>query len=304
MQLLQRLPAIASWRIAGRRARTLAGVLSLLPLLAHGQLTPPVKKLNNVVAGSYFLFSDYAARKTQLLYPPASLTGPVAAGSIQHVYFMYADDGGGPTFTNLAIALGQTPNATFSPATSFYANQDTVFRRGTYIIPFGRRATWFVFDLDQPFNYDPTQTLIVTVSWAASNGYSFLTAGDPVGAPATVGKKLYSGTPNAPTGDPTSVVWQHFGFTLGPLGVASDVPTVSTGEVFPNPATDHVTVTIADAATPATITLSDVLGRAVRTTVHQSGAADRLDLRGLAPGPYALTVEQAGRRTTRRLVVR
>ncbi len=72
--------------------------------------------------------------------------------------------------------------------------------------------------------------------------------------------------------------------------------------LYPNPATETVTLTGAEAG--ATVTLFDGLGRAVSTS-HLAPGTSHLNLRGLAPGLYVVEVAAPGRAPNRqRLVVR
>ncbi len=273
------------------------------------QVVPPIVKATLGNGISYFLFSSDACRKTQLLYPPATLVGPRVAGPIRRLYFRYSDNGSGPTFTNLVLTLGQTPNTAFVPTTSFYPNQDTVFNHATHTIPYGRLGEWFSFDLDRAFTYDPAQTLIVGVTWTTGTGVGFGTSGEDT-SPGTrgFGKKLYSATPTATTGDATSVLWQHFGFAQGLVGLPETVAAAAGLRLWPNPATDELTVT-ADptAGAPVQLTVRDVVGRTVRhyaSTAAELRTGRVLRLHGVPAGIYTLTVEQAAWQQTQRLIVR
>jgi hypothetical protein len=72
----------------------------------------------------------------------------------------------------------------------------------------------------------------------------------------------------------------------------------------PNPARTAATVQLpAMAGAAATLTLTDALGRTLRTHTAPSGTRMKLDLRGLAPGLYTVQVAAGGVRGTQRLVV-
>nr|WP_262895782.1 T9SS type A sorting domain-containing protein [Hymenobacter ruricola] len=75
--------------------------------------------------------------------------------------------------------------------------------------------------------------------------------------------------------------------------------------LFPNPARTAATVQLpaVPGAATATLVLLDALGRQVRTQTAASNARVDLDLRGLAPGLYALRVTAGAETATRRLVV-
>jgi hypothetical protein len=71
----------------------------------------------------------------------------------------------------------------------------------------------------------------------------------------------------------------------------------------PNPARTAATVQLPAAAGPSTFVLIDALGRTLRTHAATSGARVELDLRGLAPGLYAVQVQAGGTTGTQRLLV-
>jgi hypothetical protein len=72
--------------------------------------------------------------------------------------------------------------------------------------------------------------------------------------------------------------------------------------LFPNPAHHAATVLLPAGLGPAQLALRNALGQLVRT-LAMPGQSATLDLRGLAPGVYALQLAAGGHRVTRRLVV-
>ena len=84
----------------------------------------------------------------------------------------------------------------------------------------------------------------------------------------------------------------------------SNAPGTEVFRVFPNPAQARATVQLPAGPFPATLTLLDALGRAVRTQTVDAGASSAtLDLAGLAPGLYAVRVQAGAATATQRLVV-
>jgi hypothetical protein len=86
--------------------------------------------------------------------------------------------------------------------------------------------------------------------------------------------------------------------------------TLTTGNLafalFPNPAQSATTVQLpaVRGGATATLTLTDALGRILRTaTLPAASLRHELDLRGLSPGLYAVQVRVGGTRGTQRLVV-
>ena len=89
--------------------------------------------------------------------------------------------------------------------------------------------------------------------------------------------------------------------------LATHAPAVAGLLLYPNPAHASLAVQAApSAATHATLTLTDALGRRVRTheiSLPASGLRYELSLTGVPPGLYALRVRVGGADTTRRVVV-
>ncbi|MDO7844954.1 T9SS type A sorting domain-containing protein [Hymenobacter sp. M29] len=87
-----------------------------------------------------------------------------------------------------------------------------------------------------------------------------------------------------------------------PTGVAPGAgPAVAFG-LFPNPAHGRATVQLPPGAGPATLTVLDALGRALRTQTA-TGSKAELDLIGLVPGLHAVRVATGGGTATQKLVV-
>ncbi len=108
---------------------------------------------------------------------------------------------------------------------------------------------------------------------------------------------------NAPVATNTAVTT-----VLNPTGLAPDASTL-TGSVWPNPAATVLHVVVARPAGAAVVlTLTDALGRTVRTATLSASvgatAETTLDVRGLAPGLYVVRAEAGGRRWSQRVVVR
>lgn len=78
-------------------------------------------------------------------------------------------------------------------------------------------------------------------------------------------------------------------------GIAEQRPAGAA--LFPNPATNDLTVTLADAAPIRSLTIADAQGRVVRMLPTTAQAVAHLDVAGLAPGVYTLRIN--GDRTAR-----
>ncbi len=284
----------------------LVALLALLtaPELAVGQTMPQIAKVNATRSNSTFLLGYYpTASKTQSLYLPSDLAG-ATAGNITRLYFMYGSTGiaTGTTLSNLQMKLGQTTSPGFAGTTFFPdASFATVLDTASYTIAPGTSGNWFSIALKNPFAYDPTQTLILQITFTGSTTVTFGTYGS-----TNNGKKMYADTPTATTGSLSSGTWQHFGFDLGaPMGTRADATAPVLG-CFPNPANHVLTVVLPDAAMPATLTLTNALGRTVRQQLAPAAslrAGTSVRMSDLPAGPYLLTVQQGGRQQTRRVSV-
>jgi len=91
---------------------------------------------------------------------------------------------------------------------------------------------------------------------------------------------------------------------LGPsvLATAAEPASVA-GQLYPNPAHGMATVRVPVSPGPATLTLLDALGRAVRAQSAPTGTDVPFDLVGLAPGVYALRVQAGAAVATQKLVI-
>jgi hypothetical protein len=148
-----------------------------------------------------------------------------------------------------------------------------------------------------------------SVQWAQQAGG---TGSDTADALVLVGGTLYVAGQVAPPATFGSL-------TLAPaasssavyLATLAAVPLANVGpaaaqpgfEVFPNPARTVATVRVPGGTGAATLTLTDALGRMVRTQSAITGKDYRYDLGGLAPGVYALRVQAGAAVATQKLVV-
>ena len=74
-------------------------------------------------------------------------------------------------------------------------------------------------------------------------------------------------------------------------------------DIAPNPTRSAFVVASHTAAVKAALTLRDVLGRTIRSFNLNPYGRTRLDLRGLAPGVYMVTLQGSGQPLTRKLVI-
>ena len=95
-------------------------------------------------------------------------------------------------------------------------------------------------------------------------------------------------------------------FTIGALVSASDLLSVVRFSLSPNPATESVRIDFGSALrSDATIMIRDAAGRLVRTLEIKEGTSSQsVQLRNMASGMYAVTVQQAEGIATRKLMIR
>jgi hypothetical protein len=289
----------------------LSAIMVALPLLASAQLMPQVYKSSGGNTTSTFALgnSDYA-RKTQLLYDPQSITN-ATAGEMRRVYFMYsqADQTLGVTLDSLTLRVGQTADQSITSNT-FYTGLARVAYKSSITIPPGVTGDWFAIDLDSTFTYDPSQSLIVEITFArsfkpgttvTSNFGTY--GGNLIGS---IRKKLCDPNPYATVSTVSSTTWQHFGFDVTPTGLSNEAASAAL-QVFPSPAHERLTVRWPEAASsPANVTLADLLGRTVRQATVPAAALQAghsLSVIGLPSGTYVLTVTQNNRRLVRQITV-
>src|SRR4030095_8583562 len=106
--------------------------------------------------------------KVQWLIGPGEYNQPTnaPAGNITK-YYIYMSTAGSGTYSNLTIKMGQASITSF---TGEYMGQlDTVYFRSSVSLSSSTNA-WLLFTLDRPFNYNPTQSLIIQVSQCGFTG--------------------------------------------------------------------------------------------------------------------------------------
>lgn len=123
--------------------------------------------------GSTFLIGSSSARRIQQLYTPSRFpTAP--SGNITKVAFKRSTTTAGTNWNGLRFRMGQNA-LTAHNGTNFVPAGDltTVMTiAGTTSVPAGAANDWIEFTLDNPFPYNPTQTLVLETEWLGA-GTSF-----------------------------------------------------------------------------------------------------------------------------------
>ncbi|MFC5271455.1 T9SS type A sorting domain-containing protein [Adhaeribacter terreus] len=175
------------------------------------------------------LFNSANAYKTQFLYLPTDFGTAPIPGTITRIYFRNSVANASGTFTNLKVLMGQTA-ATVFPGTGsldFYTGLTQVVNSPSKTITGNATVGgWFYIDLDTPFNYDNTRTLIVEVQFLSFNtGIEVYTTSS---GPVPGHKKLITANAAATSGTQDTNGWPNFGIDITPYPACSGTPNAGT----------------------------------------------------------------------------
>ena len=160
-------------------------------------------------------------------------------------------------------------------------------------------------------NYDALVVRLLDTGTTASVQWAQQAGGvgsDEADALVLVGATVYvagGATPPATFGSLTLANSATFLATLAavPLANVGSAATRLSFDIFPNPARAVATVRVPAGSDAATLTLTDAVGRAIRSCHAAAGADYAFDLTSLAPGVYALRMETSAAAATRKLVI-
>lgn len=142
-------------------------------------LLPDYYNYNITGSANSFPFNISAGKDVQLLYLPGDFNQPSSApaGKIKSLFFRINDNYPlGPwKYSNFTIKMGQSGITDFTSGNFYSGSMDTVFYRDTVTLA-GIPGSWLAITLDQPFTYDPTQSLIVDVGQCGITGGSGFSA--------------------------------------------------------------------------------------------------------------------------------
>ncbi|MCX7834051.1 MAG: T9SS type A sorting domain-containing protein [Ignavibacteria bacterium] len=197
--------------------------------------------------------------------------GPVPSGQqITKVYFFMAANAT-RTFTDLVILMAQSTITTLTSGQFYSGPYDTVYHKASVTLT-SYNNKWMGIELDKPFAYDTSKSLILFVGQCASTGTSM-----------TVRNKSYTGirrvwsvggcpfTPYS-SGDAAVV---GFGIDVSPItggiGKISQIPEqYDLQQNYPNPfnPSTKINFSIPDAGF-VSLKITDILGREVVTLVEE-----------------------------------
>ncbi|HRG59524.1 MAG TPA: T9SS type A sorting domain-containing protein [Bacteroidia bacterium] len=246
-----------------------------------------------------FGFTSYAA-KSQCMFWPSDFTN-LAQGDITRIYYKYGSGAGDQVLTRFSIEMGQTTETAYN-GNAFFTGLSPVFYRDSYTIPQGVSGNWFYIDLDTPFTYDSTKTLIVQLIFPESAIDSWGT----LGSTNTPTKKIISPDTLATIGDGSSGTWQDFGFDLAtPQGIKSFTSNNNIDFVLtPNPANSFYQIKLFNAVQHNyQLSILNLLGEIVE---HESLNTNNqtLNINHLSNGVYFVKVSDVnGKEIIKKLVV-
>jgi hypothetical protein len=263
-------------------------LLILCSLLTFAVLAQPQYYKGLGTSNSTFLLGNTAyASRTQMIFQPSDLGNP-PAGTIQRIYFRYGSTGQttGNTLTDFELRLLQTTAIAFPNTDNFFTGLTTVLTSPSYVIAPGTTGDWFAIELTNPFAYDPSQNLVVHTQMSASDNQVFGTYGTN-----NTGQKLVSPNLTDTVGSLTSSTWQDFGFDFLLNGIDPATAVIPEVRLFPNPANDRLTVSIAGTSGGGTLVVRDTQGREMfRKTIDSSGTIG-INLSDWSSGSYWVIVE-------------
>jgi hypothetical protein len=238
-------------------------------------------------SNSTFLFgyTSYAA-KSQCIFWPSDFTNLVS-GNITRVYYHYGSGTGDQVLTRFEIQIGQTTETSYTN-NNFFTALTPVFYRDSYTIPQGVSGEWFYIDLDTPFTYDSTKTLIVQLTFPESA----IDAWGTLGTNNTPVKKIISPDTLATVGDPSSGTWQDFGFDVA---TANGTKTYSSSNQFdflvsPVPANNQLSINLMnDITNQYQLKITNAVSQ-IMLEKQINNSYENIDLTGFANGIYFITL--------------
>ena len=235
-----------------------------------------------------------------------------SAGTFDAFVTKLTDTGSNASFTWALRAGGMNADQ----STGLAVNGNSVFVSGSTGSPsasFG--STTLTNPANATFNDDGFLAKIMDAGTSAGFACAKQLGGaanDVANAVTINGPNIYvAGILAPPANFDSHVVATPAGSNIGFLATLTDptltATTAARGSfsftLAPNPAHASTRVQLPNLPGPATLTLLDALGRAVRTRPATPGTRTEFDLSGLAPGLYALRATAGAATATQRLVV-
>lgn len=262
-------------------------LLCALQFISQSQAQTIYKGLS--IDNSAFLFGSYLARKTQCIYKPSDFNSIPNMGEIIKIYYRYGVTGIGNShdLSPFIIKMGQTTDTMFQGDSTFFTGLTLVRWDSIFTIPAGVQGEWFGIDLQTPFVYDSTKTLVVETQFFDNTATNFGT----LGSYNLTQKLVSSDTAAIYQSGIGSATWQDFGFDYL---ITTGLKTASTAIdiiIYPNPSADIITLTNLPLIEKATITMYDIFGHQLTSTLHYANNnVTTLDISNLNQGVYYIQI--------------
>lgn len=98
-----------------------------------------------------------------------SQPSPAPAGNITKLYIYMSSTGGPATYSHLTIMMGQTTITVFPTGSQYTGPLDTVYHNASATLS-SVANNWMMITLDEPFNYNPAQSLVIQISQCSFTG--------------------------------------------------------------------------------------------------------------------------------------
>jgi hypothetical protein len=248
------------------------------------------KGLNN--DNSTFLLGATNARKSQCLYKPSDFNTIPNMGEIIKIYYRFGTTGVGTShdLSPFTIKMGQTTDSIFPPGNTFFTGLTTVRFDSIYTIPAGIQGNWFGIDLQTPFTFDSTKTLIVEIQFYNSTVSNFGTLGNS----NTTQKLISADTAAVAQTGFGSTTWQDFGFDYLITTGTKTTLTAKDIIIYPNPSADKININAVQLIEDGTISIFNVYGHLITNFYPITKTNNTaIDISYLSKGVYYIQIATA-----------
>lgn len=272
-------------------------VFSLMTISSKAQSI--FKGLNN--DNSTFLLGATNARKSQCLYKPSDFNTIPNNGEITKIYYRYGSTGISTPhdLSPFTIKLGQTSDTLFPTGDTFFTNLTLVRFDSVYTIPAGAQGDWFGIDLQTPFVYDSSKTLIVEIKFYNTTQSAFGTLGNS----NTTQKLISADTAALAQTGFGSTTWQDFGFDYLITTGKVNLNTAKEILLFPNPGKEFISIYNLPLTNKRFINIYDVYGKLILSKSCDSlNNSETIDIRGFENGLYITTIQSDNLTLTKKFI--
>lgn len=272
-------------------------VFSLMTISSKAQSI--FKGLNN--DNSTFLLGATNARKSQCLYKPSDFNTLPNNGEITKIYYRYGSTGISTPhdLSPFTIKLGQTSDTLFPTGDTFFTNLTLVRFDSVYTIPAGAQGDWFGIDLQTPFVYDSSKTLIVEIKFYNTTQSAFGTLGNS----NTTQKLISADTAALAQTGFGSTTWQDFGFDYLITTGKVNLNTAKEILLFPNPGKEFISIYNLPLTNKRFINIYDVYGKLILSkSCNSLNNSETIDIRGFENGLYITTIQSDNLTLTKKFI--